>query len=75
MHRIRVDEDGALAQCCEFSMPLIHNQVQMETTAGRACRLNLIIERPDRECYIKAIVGLGLQPKCPNFFCEPILNM
>ena len=60
---IRVDKDGSLSQYCELEMFLIHNQVQIETTSGKASKLNRMIERPNRECYVKTRSGLGLRLK------------
>ena len=44
MHRLRVDEDGSLAKSYDFNKLLVANDIQIETTAGHASKLNKIIE-------------------------------
>lgn len=59
--RVRVDEDGALAKSYEFNKLLLSNNIQIETTAGYASKLNKIVERPNRDHHAKTRIALGLQ--------------
>ena len=61
VRRIRVDEDGALANSYEFNKLLINNNMQLETTGGYGSKLNKIIERPNREYHVKNRIALGIQ--------------
>lgn len=45
---IRVDEDGAFAQNFEFFEFLLHKNITLETTGGRASFLNGKVEWPNR---------------------------
>ena len=63
---MRVEEYRALTQCHEFKMLSIYNQMHIKTTSGCASILNHIIERPNRENYIKNRISLGFQPKFPK---------
>ncbi len=45
---IRVDEEGSLARCADFTKFLIHRRLTLETTGGHSSFLNGKIERPHR---------------------------
>ena len=58
---IRVDEDGSLAKSHEFNMPLLANNIQLETTGGNGSKLNRTIERLNKEHHLKTIIGLVMK--------------
>ena len=68
--KIRVDEDGALANSSEFDKFLALNSIQIETMPGYSSKLSKIIEHPNREYYVKTQIAIGLQALLLKRICE-----
>ena len=50
----------ALANVYGFNELLVTNYVTIETTTGYASKLNKIIERPNRDFYLKIRITMGM---------------